>query len=333
MQVGFRSENFKEQNAGLPDDLSSEDFARFAERMGAENLERRREYERRLIRAKLRHAQRSPIAKKLRDKDWWYATILRMVGMYKTGMRNFHAVALVERRVALPNLPSEFEGFRILQISDLHLDLAPAIIGRCEKILRGVRFDQAVITGDFQNLVLRPQEEVIGLLEPLIPLLGKTPLAVPGNHDLLHLVARLESVGIRFLLNESWRFGGSGERSLWFVGVDDPRFFRGNDLRRALVGVPASACKILLSHSPSTYTEASAAGIDFFLCGHTHGGQICWPNGKPIVKNVQVPPQMFSGGWKEGTMQGYTSPGTGGCGVPIRFFCPPEITLHTLTRG
>lgn len=313
-----------------PAELTEEETERWVGRMGRENFERRRGYEKRLLAAKRKQRARGEWARKWRDKDWWYAVILRMAGVYGMGKRNFHEVRLVRREVVLRGLPRCLAGFRILQLSDLHIDLAPGLVGRCREILRGVEFDQAVITGDFQDLVFYPQEEVLRLLGELMPLLGSEPLAVPGNHDLLSLVQRLEGEGMRFLLNESKGIGG-GE--LYFVGVDDPRFFRGDDLGKALEGVPAAACKVLLSHSPSTFRQAAAAGIDFFLCGHTHGGQICWPNGKPIVKNVKVPEGMFAGGWREGDMEGYTSRGTGGCGVPIRFFCPPEITLHTLLPG
>jgi predicted MPP superfamily phosphohydrolase len=66
------------------------------------------------------------------------------------------------------------------------------------------------------------------------------------------------------------------------------------------------------------------------LSGHTHGGQICLPGGFVLIRNAPVPRHMLAGAWRHAGLQGYTSRGTGSCGVAARFFCPPEITLHVL---
>ncbi|HLJ06078.1 MAG TPA: hypothetical protein VKT26_07390, partial [Acetobacteraceae bacterium] len=76
------------------------------------------------------------------------------------------------------------------------------------------------------------------------------------------------------------------------------------------------------------------AGFDLLLAGHTHGGQICLPGGIPVILASKLPRSLGKGAWKYRAMAGYTSVGTGACGVPVRFNCPPEVTLHTLrTRG
>jgi hypothetical protein len=64
------------------------------------------------------------------------------------------------------------------------------------------------------------------------------------------------------------------------------------------------------------------------LSGHTHGGQICLPGGHALIKVCDVPRRILAGAWHHRGMHGYTSVGTGSCGVPLRYFCPPEITLH-----
>ena len=88
---------------------------------------------------------------------------------------------------------------------------------------------------------------------------------------------------------------------------------------------------ILLSHSPETHREAAALGYDLQLSGHTHGGQICLPGGIPILHNAPgCRRELIAGPWREGSMLGYTSRGAGAAGVAARFFCPPEITIHTL---
>jgi predicted MPP superfamily phosphohydrolase len=94
--------------------------------------------------------------------------------------------------------------------------------------------------------------------------------------------------------------------------------------------VPDGAPAILLSHTPELYRQAAHAGFDFFLCGHTHGGQICLPGGVPVILEAKIPRRLGSGAWSHGPMQGYTSRGAGTSVVDVRFNCPGEITLHRL---
>jgi predicted MPP superfamily phosphohydrolase len=85
-----------------------------------------------------------------------------------------------------------------------------------------------------------------------------------------------------------------------------------------------------LSHTPEVYRQAAHAGYDAFLCGHTHGGQICLPGGIPLTLDARCPRRLGRGAWRHQSMQGYTSAGAGTSIVNLRFNCPPEITLHTL---
>jgi uncharacterized protein len=89
----------------------------------------------------------------------------------------------------------------------------------------------------------------------------------------------------------------------------------------------------LLSHTPEIYRQATHAGFDLLLSGHTHGGQICLPGAIPITLDSVLPRRMGSGLWKYHDMVGYTSVGVGSCIVPVRINCPPEITLHHLRCG
>jgi predicted MPP superfamily phosphohydrolase len=120
---------------------------------------------------------------------------------------------------------------------------------------------------------------------------------------------------------------------IMLAGVDDPHFYKCHDLQKALSAVAPDQFVIMLSHSPEIASEASRCGVDFFLCGHTHGGQICLPGGIPIFANTSCNRRYVSGSWDCGAMQGYTSRGTGFSCAAARFFCPPEITLHTLHSG
>ncbi|MHC4946106.1 MAG: metallophosphoesterase, partial [Planctomycetota bacterium] len=93
------------------------------------------------------------------------------------------------------------------------------------------------------------------------------------------------------------------------------------------------AFKVLAVHTPELFQEASDAGIDLYLCGHTHGGQICLPWIGPVLLNSHCPRRLTRGRWKQGSMQGYTSTGAGSSMVPLRFNCAPEIALIELKKG
>jgi hypothetical protein len=109
-----------------------------------------------------------------------------------------------------------------------------------------------------------------------------------------------------------------------------PHFYKTHDISRVGGTAPGpEVFRILLSHSPETYEEASCH-FDFMMSGHTHGGQLCLPGGFPIIRNGRCPRRMLSGAWSRKGLLGYTSRGTGCCGVAARLFCPPEITIHTL---
>jgi len=80
------------------------------------------------------------------------------------------------------------------------------------------------------------------------------------------------------------------------------------------------------------YNEAAAAGIHLYLCGHTHGGQIRLPWLGAPMQNAACPRRYAHGCWRHGEMQGYTSAGAGCSMLPVRYNCPPEITLIELAR-
>jgi len=292
-------------------------------------LQKRMEKQEALLERRRRRAALPPPRRNLLDSNWWVNFCIRLAGLSATGRRNFLRVRLVRRDLPIVGLPPAFSGFRILQISDLHCDLAPEIIDRTIALVREIQFDQAVITGDFQDRVLAPHGPVVESVSRLLPHLGPTPLAVPGNHDLMELIDALEKAGLRFLCNESICLQKNDDQ-LFLAGVDDPHLFETFDFPASRRQIPQHACAILLAHSPQIYREAEEAGFAAILCGHTHGGQICLPGGIVIFRNANVPRRMLAGSWQWGQLRGYTSRGSGGCGVPARFFCPPEITLHTL---
>jgi predicted MPP superfamily phosphohydrolase len=106
--------------------------------------------------------------------------------------------------------------------------------------------------------------------------------------------------------------------------------YRVDNIEKAAAGIPHDEFSILISHTPEIYRQAAHAGFNLMLSGHTHGGQICLPGGIPVTLEAVLPRHMGSGPWKYHEMIGYTSVGAGSSVVPVRFNCPPEITLHHL---
>jgi hypothetical protein len=150
---------------------------------------------------------------------------------------------------------------------------------------------------------------------------------VLGDHDTICMVPGLEAMGIRMLLNESDVIERGGQR-LYLGGIDDAHFYGMDNIEKAAAAIPHDEFSILISHTPEVYRQAAHADFNVLLSGHTHGGQICLPGGIPITLDSVLPRSMGSGAWKYHGMIGYTSVGAGSSVVPVRFNCPPEITLH-----
>ena len=255
--------------------------------------------------------------------------ILRITGLYNRGLHNVLDIQVSENDVFLPGLPQSFEGFTILQLSDLHLDITKGLTEAVIERVKVLTYDLCVITGDYRASTSGSYKLAIAETIKLIPHLKAPVYAVLGNHDFIEFVPPLEAAGLTFLLNETVALS-RGEAMIYLSGVDDPHLYETDNLHKTGDSIPADAVSILLAHSPEIYRKAAASGYDFMLCGHTHAGQICLPGRIPILVNANCPRSMVHGAWSYETLQGYTSAGTGSCGVPVRFFCPPEVTLHRL---
>lgn len=299
-------------------------------RLGSEAVRRRLLLESRIW--EFKHRPAPLLLKPWGGKDGFIEACLSIAGLRRAARAQFLNVQVRENVVRLPALPRAFDGLRLLQIADPHPDLDPDIIDSIERVLEGLSWDVALLTGDYHDHLARPHEISLRAMERLVPRLGTPCFGTMGNHDLLVRAIDLERLGVRMLLNESEPLERDGAR-LWLCGVDDPRYFQTHDLARAARRIPNGECSVLLAHSPQVYREAAAAGFSLLLAGHTHGGQLCLPGGIPIYRNARVPGRVFAGAWREGNMAGYTSRGTGACGVAARLFCPPEVTIHRLVRS
>jgi predicted MPP superfamily phosphohydrolase len=265
----------------------------------------------------------------------WYSvhgvirTCLRMSGLYGRAQRNARTPRVRHHRVTLPGLAPAFDGYRILHLSDLHVDMEMRnthAIGAC---VRDLDYDLCVLTGDYRARTFGPIDRVLSGMSTLCVQLRGPVYGILGNHDSLRLVPGLEELGIRLLLNESVMLERNGQ-SIYLAGVDDAHYYQVHNLDRASADIPEDAIAILLSHTPEIYRQAAHAGFDLMLSGHTHGGQICLPGGIPLVWDARCPRGMASGPWRYGDLIGYTSVGAGTSVVNARLNCPPEVTVHEL---
>ena len=268
----------------------------------------------------------------------WYslAAILRytlkLTGLYYIGQRNTRRLRVLENSLCLDRLPSAFEGYTILHLSDLHVDMNEQAMQEMTAVIKDLQYDLCVMTGDYRAKTFGPIDATLSGLKHIARSINKPTFAVLGNHDSIRMVPELEEMGIRFLLNESVVLEREQE-SVYLAGVDDAHYFRVDNIQKATSNIPPGAASLLLSHTPEIYLQAAHADFDAYLCGHTHGGQICLPGGFPLTLDAKCPRYMGSGSWQYNNMSGYTSVGAGSSIVSVRFNCPPEITLHRLTAG
>jgi len=268
----------------------------------------------------------------------WYSlariirTSLVLVGMYGRARRNARRIEVRHNDVFLPKLPRAFDGYTFLHLSDLHVDMNETIAGDIAAVVRNLHYDACVFTGDYRARTAGPIEGTVDGMQRICTVLRRPLYGVLGNHDSIRMVPAFEAMGIRMLLNESVTIERSGER-LQIAGVDDPHYYRVDNLEKAATPLHADAVAVLLSHTPEIHRQAAHAGFDLLLSGHTHGGQICLPGGIPITLDARLPRRYGRGAWRHDAMQGYTSAGAGTSILDVRINCPPEVTLHRLRRG
>ena len=257
---------------------------------------------------------------------------LRVTGTYWLGAANAGKVQLRRNVVRLGRLPSAFDGFTILQLSDLHADVSGPAMQRAAELVQGLEYDLCVLTGDYRGRTYGDCMPCLEAVARLREALRDDIYAVLGNHDSITMVPNLEALGIRVLLNECVAIE-RGRSSIYLAGVDDAHFFRADNIEKAVAKIPQGCVSVLLSHTPEIYRQAAHAEFDLMLSGHTHGGQICLPGGVPILIEADLPRAFAAGAWRHADMAGYTSVGTGSSVVQARFNNRPEITLHQLVRG
>jgi uncharacterized protein len=258
-----------------------------------------------------------------------------------------HWIEVVERDLSLRGLAGAFEGMRVVQISDIHMDdfTEPIFLRHVIDRINQLKPDAVLLTGDFvttghwaNKFAHRAVWECANILSKL----ECRPLyAALGNHDIGvgagQVTAALAANGVTVLRNAYLPIERAGAR-IWLAGLDDPLIGHPN-LEAA---IPASIRNVpnepivLMCHGPDyadrLLTHPAGQAVDLMLSGHTHGGQIRLP----LLGALVLPPmgRKFVEGWFQlGRMQLYVNRGIGTIGVPLRFDCPPEITLFTLHAG
>jgi predicted MPP superfamily phosphohydrolase len=288
-------------------------------------------------RSKLEEAKEAAVARHAAGEvfSFWHMVdvtvpyILRLTGFLGRGRANAARIQVTRNVVPIRGLPEVLNGFTLLHLTDLHADTSENAMRALPQALNGLSYDLCVVTGDFRGRTFGPFARTVEIVRDVAVAIRVPMLGVLGNHDTARIVPDLEAIGIRMLMNEAVAVERGGER-LWVAGVDDPHYYRTDDISAAVSRVPAGEPVVLLAHSTERFAAAIGAGVGLMLCGHTHGGQICLPGSIPILTSTMMPRWLASGPWRHGGMHGYTSRGVGTSSVDARFNCPPEVVLHTL---
>jgi predicted MPP superfamily phosphohydrolase len=242
---------------------------------------------------------------------------------------------LTETVVPVRDLPERFEGFRIVQVSDVHHGRLVSIeeVRRVVELANGTRADLIALTGDYTTSLRR-------YVEPCAEALGELRApegvwAVLGNHD--HntdgvLTARaLARQGIAVLSNANTVLR-RGADALQLAGVDDWGWGKA-DFKRAMTGVDSARPSVLLAHEPNAFDRPEMRGVSLILSGHTHGGQIYLPLVGAPAGYVWRDIRYLRGMYEHEGSRLYVSRGTGTIGVPVRIGARPEIAVLRLERA
>ena len=247
-------------------------------------------------------------------------------------------------RVTIKDLPQSFDGYRIVQVSDLHNNVYGMGQSYLLKKIRDARPDVIVITGD---LIDRNTANVDNAMLFINGAVKIAPVFyVTGNHEAglgkpyVDLMLRMNEAGVTCLDNSAVS-AISEEDVITLAGVRDPAFdwsrtdakIVDEEIKKALSDVSDRQVTILLSHRPELIKTYSENGIDLVLTGHAHGGQVRLPFIGPLYSPSQgLFPKYTSGLYKEGDTQMYVSRGIGNGLAPLRFNDGPELAVIVLMK-
>ena len=257
---------------------------------------------------------------------------LTAFGLKRIGQRHALDIKVEHVNFAFNDLPPSFNGLKIAFITDFHIDGLDGLAEKTVEIMETLDYDYCILGGDYtfaHDAECELADQRMTWIADRLTKRGRV-FAILGNHDKYHMGRVLHDAGVEVLLNDHVKLDRQNE-SIYLVGIDDCHYFGAHDVKTAETGIPENAFKVMLCHSPEYYADAANMGYHLYIAGHTHGGQVCLPGGFILVRCATAPRRVLKGRWQQGQMAGYTSRGVGTSGVAVRHFCPPEITLITLS--
>lgn len=263
-------------------------------------------------------------------------TVLAAVGSTSPAFARERKQKLIVERVEIqvPGLPPAMDGFRIAQLSDLHLEPFTT----AEDILLSVQAcnalkpDMVALTGDFVTHTARPAPQVAELLSQLVAPYGV--YASLGNHDFASgapaVIQALTERNIPVLRNEIRRI--RTDNGTLVLGGFDSMYVSRPDVRKTLQDWKQSQPLVLMMHEPDAADTIAAAGVKALqISGHTHGGQLVFRGKEPMsLRRAKFGKKYLAGHYKVAGLEMYVNRGIGCVGVPLRIGAPPEVTELTL---
>jgi predicted MPP superfamily phosphohydrolase len=258
------------------------------------------------------------------------ALALNLTNAARSALTEPYRLTIEHQQIHLQRLPPELDGFRVVHLSDIHHSpfTSRQQIERAVATATRLQPDIIALTGDYiskEREYAAPCAELLGRLRA-----RHGVFAVLGNHDhwtdaaLITDLFRAE--GITVLVNQGMRFEKNGA-SFWLAGVDDTMVGL-EDLPLALAGSCEEEMKLVLAHNPIILRRAARAGVDLVLSGHTHGGQVSLRPEKSASGRPRR--RLLKGLARQGDTQIYVTRGLGTVVLPVRFGCPPEVSLLEL---
>jgi predicted MPP superfamily phosphohydrolase len=234
--------------------------------------------------------------------------------------------------LVIPGLPPEFDGYRVAQLSDLHIGgLTPGRWGHAWAARSNAAAPNlVVVTGDMVSSGVNFHADIADVIGSLRADDGV--FVSMGNHDYFGdgepLITLLRSKGCIVLRNEGTTVT-RGEASMFVAGVDDT-WTRRADLNLAMADRLPGAFTLLLAHDPGLFPAAVKQGIQLVLSGHTHGGQVALPFFPKLLSLGRLAHRFHLGIYRDGDSTLYVNPGLGTTGPPIRLGVAPEVAILTL---
>jgi len=259
-----------------------------------------------------------------------FGVFLKWIGQYDKGHTNALNIQVNKIELQFNNLPSTFENYKILHLSDLHLDSDPELVDSIIKKIKLLEYDLCVITGDYRHKNYGGINGVSKMMKRLIDVIEAKDgvLATLGNHDTYLMVDAFANPKLEFLNNRSV-YIKKADQQICITGIDDVHSYY-TDQAVVELEEERDGFKIALVHSPELFDVAAENAYRLYLCGHTHGGQVCLPSGKALIKHLYNGKEYVKGLWKYKGMFGYTNTGAGTSGIPVRINSQSELAIFTL---